>query len=216
MEQIELKVSSRDVLGKKVRFLRRKGITPVHLFGHDVKSLALQCDTTELHRILVEAGHTRLVNLKIDNGKKARTVVVRDIQREPRTGETLHVDFYQVKMAEQVRIEVPIILVGEAPALKQKENSLVHELNSLTVECLPAHIPTSVELDISSLTEPDQVIRVRDIGLSEGVTAVNEPELVVARISTRHIEKEEEAIEAEEAEEVPETPAAHEGETREN
>ena len=56
MEQIELEVTDRDVLGKKVRFLRRNGITPVHLFGHNVKSLALQCDTAQLQHVLAPNG----------------------------------------------------------------------------------------------------------------------------------------------------------------
>jgi len=199
MEQIELEVSSRKVLGKKVRSLRRKGITPIHLFGHGIESLALECDTAGLRGVLTKAGHTRLVNMKIDSGKKARTVVVRDIQREPLTGEALHVDFYQVKMKEKIRIEIPVVLVGEAPALKQKENTLVHEITSITVECLPGQIPASVELDVSSLAESEQVIRIGDIKMAEGVSLVNEPELVVVRISSRMVEKEIAAEEAEEA-----------------
>ncbi len=223
MDQIELEVSSRGVLGKKVKLLRQKGITPVHLFGHGIESLTLQCNASGLRRVLAKAGHTRLVNLKIDNGKESRAVVVRDIQREPRTGETLHVDFYEVRMAEQIKIDVPIVFIGEAPALRLKENIMTRELNILTVECLPAYIPASVEVDVSSLTEADQVIRVKDIVLGEGVIAVNEPELTVVRISKRRIEKEVEVVKAEEvveaageAEEAAEAPAAPEGKTAES
>ncbi len=214
MDQIELKASNRGVLGKKVRFLRRQGITPVHLFGHGVKSLTLQCDSDSLRRVLVEAGHTRLVSLKIDDGKKTRTVVVQEIQREPMTGETLHVDFYQVNMEEQVRIEVPVVFIGEAPALKHKGNSLVHGVNTLTVDCLPANIPASVEVDLSPLDEADQAIRVGDIKLSDGVTIVNDPEVVVVRVSSRPIEKEEEVVAVAEAAaaETPEAPS-EEGKT---
>jgi len=195
MEQIELEAANREILGKKVRFLRRQGITPVHLFGHGIKSMALQCDTAQLHRVLAEAGQTRLISLRLDNEKRPRNVVVREVQIEPRTGESLHVDFYQVKMAEQVKVEVPVVLVGEAPALRSKENTLVQGLSTLSVECLPAKIPDSVELDLTSLTESDQAMRVKDIELDEGVTVLNDPEVVVVRISTRHVE---EAVVAEE------------------
>ncbi|MFC2022181.1 50S ribosomal protein L25 [Chloroflexota bacterium] len=199
MDQIELEVTNRETLGKKVRFLRRQGITPVHLFGHGIESVALQCDTAILRRVLAEAGLTGLISLKLDNEKRPRTVMVRGVQTEPLTGETLHVDFYQVKMAEQVRVEVPIVLVGEAPALKLKENMVMHELNTLTVECLPAKIPASVEVDLASLTESGQAVRVKDIGLDEGINVLNDPEMVVVRISTRHVEKVEEVVvEAEE------------------
>ena len=101
-------------------------------------------------------------------------------------------------MAEQVKVEVPVVLVGEAPALRSKENTLVQGLSTLSVECLPAKIPDSVELDLTSLTEPDQAARVKDIELDEGVTVLNDPEVVVVRISTRHVEKVEEVVVAEE------------------
>ncbi len=192
MDKIELEATTRETLGKKVRFLRRQGVMPVHLFGHSIKSETLQCDTAQLHRILTQAGKTRLISIKLDNDKKPRNVVAREVQRDPRTGELLHVDFYQVRMEEKIRVEVPIVLTGEAPALKLKENSLVHELTSLTVECLPDEIPTDVESDISSLTDPEQMIRVKDIALGEGVAVLNDPGHVVVRISVRYIEMEEE------------------------
>ncbi len=221
MDQIELEVSSRGVLGKKVKLLRRKGITPVHVFGHGIESLALQCDAVGLRKVLAKAGHARLVNLKIDDGQESRTVVVREIQRGPLTGELIHADFYQVNMEEQVRIEVPVALIGEAPALREKENTLAHELTTLTIECLPAQIPASIEVDISSLAEKDQVIRVGDIVLGKDVTVINDAEVVVVRISMRRIEKEEVAVEAEAVAEVGEaaeaagTPPAGEGESEE-
>ena len=218
MDQIELQVTSREILGKKVRFLRRQGVIPVHLYGPGIESMALQCDTTELQRVLDEAGKTQLISLRINNEKRPRTVVVHEVQTEPRTGESLHVDFYQVKMAEAVKVEVPVVLVGEAPALKLKENMLVQELNTLSVECLPAKIPPSVELDLNSLTESEQAVRVKDIELDREVTVLNDPELVVVKISARRVEVEkvEEAVIAEEEEiEVPEEAPVGEEEPKE-
>jgi large subunit ribosomal protein L25 len=222
MDKIELEVANREILGKKVKHLRRQGITPVHLFGHGIESLALQCDTGELERVLAQAGHTGLIGLKLDKEKKPRTVVVREFDRDWRRGKLLHVDFYQIKMEEKIRLEVPIVLVGEAPALKSKDNMLEHELGTLSVECLPAKIPASVEVDISSFTEPGQTIRVKDITLDKDITVLNDPELVVVKISFRPVEKvEEEVVEvAEEAVEAVEEAGAPEeapsgGETEE-
>jgi large subunit ribosomal protein L25 len=214
MDKIELEVTNREILGKKVKHLRRQGITPVHLFGHGIKSLALQCDTGELERVLSKAGHTGLIGLKLDREKKPRPVVVREFDRDWRRGKLLHVDFYQVKMEEKIRLEIPIVLVGEAPALKSKDNMLEHELETLTIECLPAKIPASVEVDISSFTEPGQAIRIRDIALDKDITVLNDPELVIVKISFRPVEKleeelvavAEEAVEAEEAIEEGEAP----------
>jgi large subunit ribosomal protein L25 len=194
MDKIELKVANREILGKKVKHLRRQGITPVHLFGHGIESLALQCDTNELERVLGQAGQTRLITLKLAKEKKPRTAVVREFDRDWRKGELIHVDFYQVKMEEKIKLEIPVVLIGEAPALKSKTNMLEHELGTLTIECLPAKIPNNIEVDISSLTEPDQAIRVKDVILDKDITVLNNPDLVVVKISLRPVEKVEEKV----------------------
>jgi large subunit ribosomal protein L25 len=211
MDAIELKIVGREILGKKVKYLRRQGVTPVHLFGHGIESLALQCDTAELERVLERAGQTRLITLKLAKEKKPRTAVIREFDRDWQRGQLLHVDFYQVKMEEKIRLEVPIVLLGEAPALKSKLNMLDHELGTLTIECLPAIIPDSIQVDISSLTEPEQAIRVKDVVLDKDIAVLNQPDLVVAKISLRPVEKVEEkvveeavAAEAEAKEEVTE------------
>lgn len=218
MDQIELKVNVRDVLGKKVRFLRRQGITPVHLYGHGIESVALQCDTSQLQGVLAEAGQTRLINLKFEGERRPRTVVVREVQKGIRPGELYHVDFYQVQMAEMMKVDVPIILVGESPVLKSRENMLSQDLNILNIQCLPANIPASIEIDTSVLTEIDQAIRVKDIELDDEITVLNDPELIVVRIIARPVEKLEEVevaeaeVEEEEAAEAPEAAPASEDE----
>jgi len=216
MEQIALQATNRKILGKKVKFLRRQGIIPVHLFGHNVESLALQCDVAQLQRVLAQAGKTRLINLKLDKAKRPRNVVVREIHRDLLTGELLHVDFYQVRMAEKIKVEVPIVLVGEAPALKSRENMLLHELNSLTIECLPDQIPANVDVDMSSLTEAEQAIRVKDVVLDEEVTILNDPEHLIVKISLRpRVEEVVEEVVAEEVAEAPEAVPLTEEESKE-
>ena len=212
MENIELETTRREMLGKEVRFLRRQGIMPVHLFGHGVESLALQCDATSLQQTLSRAGQTRLINIKIHGENQPRPVVVRGVHREPVRGGLLHVDFFQVSMKERVKIDVPLILVGEAPILKSREHMIVQELNTLAVECLPASMPGSLDLDVSSLSEPDQVLRVKDIEVNEDVTVQDDAELVVVRVILRPIAKVEEPVIAEEVAEPEEEPSPAEGE----
>ena len=72
MEELKLKAAKRDVFGKRNRYLRRRGITPAHLFGHSLESLALQCDTTELKHIITQAGETRLISLKVEGDKEGK------------------------------------------------------------------------------------------------------------------------------------------------
>ena len=203
MDDLKLKASPRDIVGKKNRFLRRDGITPTHLFGHDLKSLTLQCDTAELRRLIAQAGRTRIISLKVDSEKHSRSVLVREIQQDMVTRQLLHVDFYQVKKGEKIVIDIPIVLVGEAPALKTKGRMLAHGVTSLNIECLPGSVPPQIEVDVSSLEEVEQAIHVKDIVLHEDVTLHTDPEQLVAKISHAQMKAEEEEIaEAEAAEEV--------------
>jgi large subunit ribosomal protein L25 len=192
VEQIELHVVTRELMGKKSRFLRRQGITPVHLFGYDTEPMALQCETLQLKQVLKTAGKTKLVGLRVDKHRKPRNVVVREVQKNALSGELVHVDFFQVSMEEKIKVEVPVVLVGEALALKSKTNMMVHELAAVEIECLPDRIPESIQVDISGLVEDDQSIQVKDLVLGEGVVALSNPEQVIVRIAPLKIEKVEE------------------------
>jgi large subunit ribosomal protein L25 len=200
MEKLKLQASKREVLGKKTRFLRRQGVTPAHLFGHGLDSLALQCDTPTLQRTIARAGMTRIIALDVEGDKNPRSVFIREIQKEPRSGALLHVDFYQVKMTEKIKFDVPIVLTGEAPAMKEKGRTISHSLTSLSVECLPDDLPPQIEVDLSLLEEVEQAIFVRDIVLGPGVTVLDEADQMVVKVSEVKEEVEEvvEAVVAEE------------------
>lgn len=215
MEGLTLQASKRDILGKKTRFLRRQGITPAHLFGHGLESLALQCDTPKLQRTIARAGMTRLIALDIEGDKQPRSVFIREIQRNECTGELLHIDFYQVRKTEKIRVDVPVVLVGEAPAMKEKGRILTHSLTSLSIECLPGELPPQIEVDLSQLEEVGQAIYVRDIAFSPDIAVITDTDQMVVKVSEARVEVEEvveeelvaeEAVEegAKEAEEKPE------------
>ena len=203
MKDLTLKATTRDIFGKKTRFLRRQGITPAHLFGHNLKSLTLQCNTAELIRIIAQARTTTLFNLKIDTEKQSRKVLIREIQKDALGNQLLHVDFYQVTRTEKIKVDVPIILVGEAPAMKLKGLLLTQTLNSLSVECLPDKLPPEIEVDLSPLEEVGQAIHVRDLALDPDITVANDPDQLIVKIAEIVIEKIEEEVVAEVEEEVP-------------
>ena len=201
MTNLNLKAIKRDILGKKTRFLRRQGITPAHIFGHDIKSLALQCDTAELQRIIVQGGTTRLVDINIEAEKKPRSVFIREIQKDKLSGQLLHVDFYQINKTEKMTANIPIVLVGEAPAVKSRENMIEQLLTQLGVSCLPDKIPPQIEIDISTLEEAGQAIHVSDIVLDPEISITTDPDQLVVKISRIKIAVEKEEV-AEAAEAV--------------
>jgi len=199
VQGLALKVNKRDVLGKKTRFLRRQGVTPAHLFGHGLESLSLQCDTAELQHLIAQAGTTRLVSLKIGGEKQPESVLIREIQRDACTGALLHVGFYQVRMKEKIKTDIPIVLVGEAPAMKEKGRTLTHGVTKLSIECLPDKLPSHIEVDLISLEEVEQSIHVRDIILNPDITVVTDPDQMIAKVSEARVERVEEVEEVAEA-----------------
>jgi large subunit ribosomal protein L25 len=192
MEELRLTAAKREVLGKRNRFLRRRGITPAHLFGHDLESMPLQCDTVELKKIIAHAGTTRLVSLKIDGEKGPKNVFVREIQKDALGKNLLHVDFYQVRKGEKMTMDVPIVLVGEAPAMKGKGRLLSRGITVLSIECLPEKVPPQIEVDISKLTELEQTIHVKDIVLDPEIAVHANPEQLVVKVTEIVIKVEEE------------------------
>ena len=210
MDVLKLNASKRDVFGKKTRFLRRQGITPAHLFGHSIKSQAHQCDAIELRKIISQAGNTRLVSLKIEGDKQAKNVFVKEVQQDPLHKHILHVDLYQVRKGQKMAVVVPIVLIGEAPALKGKGRMLSHGITSLSIECLPEKVPPQIEVDISVLEEYDQSLFVKDIVLDPDITVHAEPEQLVVKISEAFVQAEEVAVSEEEGEEAAAEAAAAE------
>jgi large subunit ribosomal protein L25 len=193
MESLSLEANKRTTLGKKTRFLRRQGITPANLFGHGLESISLEIETAMLQKVLARAGRTRLIALGIKGDKEARSVFVKDIQKNVLSGEVLHVDLYQVKKDEKVRVEVPLVLVGDSPAMKGKGGTLTNPLNQLSIECLPDQLPPQINVDLGLIQAIGQAIYVKDLTIGPGIIVHSDPDQLVARVAEIYVEKSETA-----------------------
>jgi large subunit ribosomal protein L25 len=105
-----------------------------------------------------------------------------------------------VKKGEKIAMDVPIVLVGEAPALKTKGRMLAHGITNLRIECLPENVPPQIEVDISELEEIEKPINVKHIVLDPDITVHADPEQLVVKVSEAIVKVEEEVVEEEEAE----------------
>jgi large subunit ribosomal protein L25 len=196
----QLVAESRSVVGKKVRFLRRQGITPANVFGHGIESTAIQVNTREIAHMLTHVPRNSLVSLNIQ-GSEPATVLVKSVTRKPTTDEIYHVDFYHVSMTEKLRATVPLALSGAAPAADLHHATIFQAMDSLAVECLPGDLPTQIIVDIAGLAEIDDSLFVRDLALPHGVTALaGEDDMVVKALAPTVEEEEAPAEEAEAAE----------------
>lgn len=184
----------RQVVGRKVKQLRRQKMVPGNVFGKDVKSTNIQIDEKALTNLVKQVGESGLVYLQIEGEKAERPAMIAEIRRDPVTGAVLHVGWHQVNLKEKVTSAIPVKLVGVAPAEEQKLGILVQQMHEMEIEALPADMPESVEVDISPLAEVDAAIYARDVKLDGKLTLKSDLEAIVVRI---------EPLAAEEKKEVP-------------
>lgn len=207
MTTIALSARRRSELGRHARHLRHEGLIPAVLYGHRVVPMSLTVDERAVERTWARAGRTHLIDLTID-GDRPHKALLRELQISPRTGRPIHADFFAVNLHEKLTADVPVVLVGEAPAVSQlKVGTLLQTLSEVRVECLPSDLPAQISVDISGLTEVDQAITIGEIALPRGVVIphVDANEMVV-KVAPPRVEKAEEAAPEPAAEE----PAAEE------
>ncbi len=209
MEKISLSARPRSETGRHVHALRRQGAVPAVLYGHRISPLPLAIDAKELDRVWHRAGRTHLVDVTVQ-GQKAHKALIKDLQFHPRSGRALHVDLFAVNLREKLTADVPVIVVGESPAVHQKLGQVQQVVSSLRVESLPGDIPAQLTVDISGLEEVDAAVTLAQVELPKGVTLVHADNLdeVVVKIAAVRIRAEEAAVEAAAEEESPSEPSA--------
>jgi large subunit ribosomal protein L25 len=191
-----LNVVRRDTLGKKVKALRRSGTVPANIYGRHVDSLAVQVTFDELRNLLRHHNRNDILYVHVDG--EERPTFIRDVQRNPVSDRILHVDFLQISLTETVRMEVPVHIVGKAPAVETYGGILTHPSTTVMVEALPLNIPNALEIDVSGLTEISQTLHASDLVAPEGVMIIA-PEQTLVRVDLPAAERAEEAEAAEAA-----------------
>ena len=182
-------VEQRLVSGKQVKQLRRKGIVPANMFGHGQSSVALQVDRLVLQRVLTHGGNDVILLLKVGD-RPGVPVLIKKVQHDVVSGDIEHVDFYMVNATEKLRTSIRLHFVNEAGAASQGDVLVQRPLNEVMVECLPADLPSSIQVDLSRLSELDAVIRVGDLTVGPGVTILTDHKELVAAVHLQaHLEK---------------------------
>lgn len=201
MEKISLQADDRQVLGKKVKNLRKNGKLPAHVFGKKIDTEHVSVDTREFTRVYLSAGETGLVDLKV-GAKKVKPVLIREVQYDPVSLKPLHVDFYQVNLLEKVKVPVPVVLIGEQPEKVHLGEAIVLQtISEVEVEALPTDLIEKIEVDISILKEIDDAITVATLNYDHSkITVLVEPEEVVVKLAPAVSEQMEALLAEQEAE----------------
>jgi large subunit ribosomal protein L25 len=181
MDQIELNSSPRSVIGKQVRALRRQGLVPLVMYGANSQPVHLQADQKELARVLRQAGGSRLIAVRTNGA--VQTALAREVQREPITGQILHVDLLAVSMTERIRVEVPLLLDGKPGAVKRGEGVLLAGLDAIEIECLPGDLIDSIHVNLEALDKVGDALYVSDLQIPATIKVLTEPGEMVARVT---------------------------------
>jgi large subunit ribosomal protein L25 len=190
MARKELAVQPREITGKKVVQLRRQGIVPGNIFGHNIPSVAVQLEAAELLHTIRSSTKNEVIDVTIGGERTSRPMIISKVQRHSLSNTILHADFYQVSLREKMRVEVPLVLTGTSEGVGTYGGNLLQALETLHIEALPLDIPPQVEIDVTPLATLESAIHVRDIKLPANVAILSDPELMVVKVESPRVSEE--------------------------
>ncbi len=192
MAEITLNAAIRKERGRaENNRARRAGMVPGVFYLGNTKNISLMVKALDL-RSLVYTAETHIINLVLDNGTSEKCVL-REVQFDPVTDNIMHIDLQGLSMTEKVRLEVPVVLEGNAEGVRAG-GFVQHHKHKLEVECLPGDLPEHLVVDIAHLGVGDS-ISVADVVLPAGVALMENPEDVV--VAVMHAREESSAAEQE-------------------
>ena len=203
MSENTLAVEVRTNYGKgAARKLRAQGLVPAVVYGSGKEALALSLVPGSLESIVKtsDAGLNTLIFLEGDGPAKGKTVLIKELQRDPVRGNLVHADLFEIDMSQRISVMVPVHLEGAPEGVKQG-GLLDHALREIEIECLPNAIPDAIAVNVAGLEVGDS-IHVRDLEVAPGIVIRSQEDLSVASV----------VLPAAEVEETPETDLEGEGE----
>ncbi len=179
---MKLKVQNRDVLGKKVKKLRKEGLIPLVVYGKSIEApLHLTCDRVEFIKLYKKVGVSTPITLEGDGIEQM--VLINDMQLDPVSDILLHVDFIAIKKGEKVSTEVNIVLTGEAPIEKNGEYQIQLLKDTIEVEAIPSKLPKEITVDISNIDDAASTIHLSDIKMPTGVELISDADQALITVS---------------------------------
>ena len=189
-----LQASTRELTGRKTNALRAEGKVPAVVYVTDTEPQNIVVDRNTFIKMYKTAGESSIVELEVD-GKISLHVLIQDYQQDALTDDVTHIDFRSIDMNKVIDAVVDLVLVGESAAVKALGGTLVHSRDSVTIHCLPSQLVRDFKVDLSKLVTFDDVFRISDLDVPEGVTVVDDANLTIAVVTPPRTEAEMAALE---------------------
>lgn len=195
MNQHFLEAATRPQRGRKTNVLRAEGSVPAVVYGVGTEPRSIAVDHNQFIKTYQAAGESSVVELKIDN-KDPLHVLIQDFELDPIRNEVIHIDFRSIDMNKEIEAEVDLEFVGDAPAVKSLGGTLITSRESVKIRCLPSKLMRSIQVDLGKFQTFDDVIRVGDLPVPDGVTILEAPNLSIAVVAPPRSEEEMKALDA--------------------
>jgi len=200
MARPQLSAEPRAVVGKKVATLRRAGRLPGVVYGAGVESQAITLDLREFQILHRHTGRHAVLDLTVAGDAKPQPVLLQTIQEHPISRLPIHIDLLVVNLQEEMTVDVPVVAVGEAPAIDKLGGVLLHLRDAVMVRAKPDDLPSSIEIDISALDSFESVLHASDLRIPDGVTLLTDTDEPILRVQAPRVEEEPTIEAGEEAE----------------
>lgn len=164
-DKLTLEAKLRELTGKKAKKLRKQGLVLANVFGPEFKSKAVSVNLKDFIKIYKQAKETGVVYLTVD--KQEIPVLIKNVQAHPVSDAILHTDFRKIDLKKKIQTDVPIKVVGTSEAVSQKAGVLLIQSETLLVEALPQDIPQEIQIDISTIIDLGQEIKVANLKKAE-------------------------------------------------
>ncbi|MFH1610658.1 MAG: 50S ribosomal protein L25 [Patescibacteria group bacterium] len=218
MEVKTLKVELKEKFKKNNEELRSEGFFPAIVYGHGFENKNLVVNSSDFMRLYKEVGESALFNLAIEEDKPF-TVIISEAQKDPLSGNVIHIDFHKVRMDEKIKAEIELEFINESFAVKDLGGVLIKSLNKLEVSCLPADLVHTIQVDLSKMKELDSAIRIFELDIPENIEVLHDLNVPVVLVETPKKEEvvvEEATDKGEEGTEKTEEGGVKEGEKEES
>jgi large subunit ribosomal protein L25 len=182
MSEITLQAQTRTQKGRKTNVIRAEGLVPAVVYGDGTDPQSISVNRQEFIKVYRTAGESSIVGLSIADAKPLN-VLIHDYDLDPLRDEVIHIDFRSVDMNKPIEAVVTLEFVGESAAVKTLGGILMNSRETVLVRALPSKLVRSINVDLSLLETFDDVIRLVNLDLPEGMEVVGDTNLTVASVS---------------------------------
>lgn len=181
MENNSLKIEKRkEIGGGRSRRLREHGLVPAIVYGRDMVPVAAHVKASELKGFIKHSGRNAVFNTEFAE-EHDLSVLIKDIQYDPVNKEIIHLDFQKINQDKRVMVEVPVRITGSS-SVQRAGNVVMHQMDTIKVECLPRDIPRYIEADVTGL-QPGHSLTAGDMKFDDKISLITRPGDIIVTVN---------------------------------